>query len=551
MDPITFTNCNSLFKKTLQYVDDYCGCWNSKKVVVINDKNEAIRESNSSNVFIKLAIIVSYATLIIPAIMYGLQYLLHNHYQAKALSFDSRDLNVEQKASLYPFNPMKKLWAQFRFPDEALRDHPADALFLKNSGLLFISKAHPNLPFKFDEENRPMIPCNGTYSRVDKLIEEHGFTAKNNGISYEIRDKDNKEWNFVADHGLVQTDWTFKREYPSYRLSPEELQQLKKCGKLQDNNPAKSCFVQVFTTPRPLAPDCKLAENLNDQTPSHVGVRLVLADGSVYSTGYETNCSAEENYGSFLTRFTTVPAKPSVRDYEEFARYSTRLVTTVPVTPEAMEGILNDLTAISEAPLGKARFNHLKMNCLTFASLVLKKAGVNEDFDDYFTSILYKALPDVEAIPLVGKPFARVRGESRRVVSKMPSCVQEGLQNISDFFTYIPRKIITVILNIVMLILGMGRKSKYLPKELGDGLPQDFDKLSKIERGISWNQLFDDEANKVTWPARFIAWQKKQASTQKFTSKEGNPLFNIVGGEFLNLKPSCKSEGHNFTKKLF
>ena len=501
MGPICFNECNTFYKKILQFVDNYCS-WSHKKILVINEKNEGVVLKRPIHFVQKIAKILTYPFLI--TFLLWLQWALHRDFKATILDFNSTDLTPEQKQAMLPFNPMRKLWNEFGYKEEALRDHPSDALFLKNSHLMFIIKAHPEAPLLYDEENQPKILCQGRYQRIGDLRETYQFKLHHNGLGVDITDKEGKEWNFVANHGLVQTDWRFKKEYPSFKLSENQLFQLQQIAKKQDGDPTKIAFLQIYSSIRPFFSDKKLTRNLREQTPTHVGIRLIRQDGTGYSIGYESRLMGRINFKFFPIRFlTTIPAKPSIRDYDEFYSYDTRLVTTIPMDPDKLDSMLDEIESISKE--SDCRFNHIKMNCVAFAGIALEQAGVSHCFEEYLSNILYKALPDA----------------LRPIKINIPIRIKQVLN-------LVPTKLSTFFLNLLLVLIGMNMKSKEIPDRNANHAPRGWTKLSQFNKGFHWSSLFKKDATRLYWPPLVTAWQREQPSTQIFRYKKGNPEFNII-----------------------
>lgn len=509
--PIEFSNPDSFFKKSLQRVDDYCS-WGERKVKIYSDdkiantENYGVIQKRSTNIFLTILKIISFATIIIPLIMYGLQFALHRNFKCTIINNDTPNLNDTQKQILYKFSPNKEVWeTTFEYRPEALVNFPKEVQFLKRSGLLFMSKAYESSNYttlkdgiQFDDtDNCPRILSYGKYVRVDTL-----------GLRYDektsqILDKDNVEWAFYPPQGLVKSSWRFDKNQETYKLSHEEMVTLRAtAGKYNPAIPVneQSEFIQIFTSAdiekeKPSG----LTKNLGNLSFSHTGVRLIKADGSVFSLAIENKYfETTLTQGFPFNYLTSVPADVSKRDYQEIRPFGERYVTTIPIAQgkASVDQVLDELAQISAS--GDIRFNFPKMNCVAFADLVLKRFEV-------------EGLPNCEMH--LGKLFS----------TAMPWFKDEDYNapyTRNDFQIFME--------NLTSRVLGMDKVHKDIDNTKNvDTLPEYWKKMWSVGRQ-SPGTLTDPERAEFMWSGSLSRWQKAQPSTVTFTYDKKHPRFFIV-----------------------
>jgi hypothetical protein len=224
----------------------------------------------------------------------------------------------------------------------------------------------------------------------------------------------------------------------------------------------------------------------------------------------------------------TVTAKVNkAGDYEEFKPHVGRIVTGIPLTNQRAQNILTMLNN-----LGDIRFNFLRQNCSNLMSVVLKASGYDLETQTTVSEVLYDAIPEVKYIPVIGPVLHLVHQCYTKIMDGVcwitPKPIQNAVALGKDLITYLPRKIGTIFLNLLIMKFGGGKKLHSLP----NGAQEDdffkanrFLNFSSVIR--SWTDLFKDQTSEVFHSKYFIDWQKNQRST--FTEAySGRPKLTIV-----------------------
>ena len=366
-----------------------------------------------------------------------------------------------------------------------------------------------------------------------------------------LTSKTNKHerWNYF-DEGLVPIDRFYHHDvaheenypqqnktlHPIKHLTGDEMQALLTRAKdftgfNGENNPTKTgeeltCVVQFVSHPRPQF-EKEWLQNANAQVPVHCGIRLMMSDGTVYSTGFGSALQ-EDVYNEGLSKYLgTINGQPTIMDYEEFRPHEGRIVTNVPIGEARAENILKHLNAYREQTI---RFNVFKQNCMLLGAIVLSMAGTDVDITQTFNATLYRALPDLESIPGIGKPLkplhGRVKKISEAVGSKIPTVMKKAFSMLGTVVFFVPSKFGLLMRN--LLVMGMGG---LIASPLRERKPDTKEEKDQFEPMGSFNKLLnglmDEKASDIQHSAIFTNWQLQQASTDihRYT---GQPNINIL-----------------------
>lgn len=378
----------------------------------------------------------------------------------------------------------------------------------------------------------------GRWVTVKAVREQFGWD--NNEKMLVSKDNKNERWNYFHN-GLVPVDRFYHHEskddanYPKQnsqlqpvaQLSTEEMSKLLEHAKTFTNFTNKSddkqknfnCVVQFVTHPRPMKRG-KIYDNLNAQVPVHCGIRLIMPNGKVYSTGFGSTLH-EDQWNDGLSKYAaTINGQPTIMDYEEFRQHKGRIVTSVPLTEKDAQGILKSL---NEARKNSIRFNIVSQNCMKLGVHVLKKAGVDLDIRVPFGTFVKRLLPDAENIPLVGKPYAKVTLLGRKIVqvvdARTPNLVKKIFTSIYSVAIYLPSKAGTLMVNFLVYTLGGHTAS---PVANPGREQEDLKDVKKLIR-----HPFDADASTVEHSSVFVNWQLQQGSTVVHNYK-GQPAMNIL-----------------------
>lgn len=295
-----------------------------------------------------------------------------------------------------------------------------------------------------------------------------------------------KEWSYVSKEGLVPIGrLNYRKIYPIHVLSENQYWAVWKQA------------IRFYENHRDVDPDEKKTGILQLMTTHHQGlvspfwlehctIRLIVQNESsydVYSLGAEMS---EEQYrhvrpGSSVYSpyfLTTVETKIAMGDFEEFRSKDLCRVTSIPLTSARAQKILDKVQRLSQEHL---RFNYLQQNCLCLAHEIYQETGY--EFPDLRMTLGELVLDKC----LKGRRF------------------QLGP---------IGKKILTVMSNAMVLLLGGGKMSMPLPHGASEDKLSDNRGLisfSKVIRSIS--SLWKEETSCLYHSDPLIKWQLSQPST--------------------------------------
>jgi hypothetical protein len=435
---------------------------------------------------------------------------------------------------------LKEKWEKFGLPSSVLERHIDCARFLLESSLLFkivgfreSSRNRSTHQIRVDRDGMPMIKVQGAFRRWDVIKRELVYDAKNNQIlSSAYPGSIAQSWSYISPEGLVPIDrLNHDRVVRISRLENSERRQvLAHAKKFYENNPEvdqgvpKDWVVQFATSPSrqfvssiPPLPDHPLLDNLARNLNTHVVMRLIGPQGEVYSFGIEMpmdsqNFLWENGLAKFLGTVTATVNKTG--DYEEFRPHPLgSYITSVPLTPQRARNILNLINH-----LGSVRFNFLGQNCLNLAVIVLKEAGYHLDTRTTVKETLYDMLPSVKHIPLIGPVIELVNQIFRKIFSVIafvtPECIKNVVTSVSDVVLFVPRKIGTLAINLLIRHFGGETMLHALPDGVEEEPLYDSGRFLNFSRLIrSWTDLFKEQTQTVYHSKYFVEWQKKQKST--------------------------------------
>ena len=94
----------------------------------------------------------------------------------------------------------------------------------------------------------------------------------------------------------------------------------------------------------------------------------------------------------------------------------------------------------------------LKQNCMKLATHVLSLVGENIDIKVSLGTMLYRCLPDLKDIPLVGNQVFQFHRFTKNCIdstfSKIPQIVKSISISLGKVLFFIPQKILTILKNI-------------------------------------------------------------------------------------------------------
>jgi hypothetical protein len=420
-----------------------------------------------------------------------------------------------------------------------LEKHADCARFLVESGLAFAIVAYrescrnPNEhDLKLDpRDGHPMVKMQGNFVRWETISKEIYYDAGMEKIkSRTYPGRMVQSWNYF-DRGLVPVDrFNWDQAFPVYELTRDEyLKTLQYALKFYETNPekdvgiAKECVIQFVTVDHRVFPKGAFFDKAQRNYPVHIGMRLITADRKVYSFGFQL--PPEEAAFIFTDYFSTflatAEAKIGMLDYEEF-RPDNKLVTSIPLTAQRSQNILDLINGLQGKQL---RFQYMRQNCAQLMREVIQKAGYDVDIRTTGKEVLYDALPSLgQMIPVIGK----VDAVASEIWNILPKLLRAPIEFSIDAFFYIPNRIGTILINLLVWKMGAAKKTVPLQEGIEDEEFYDKKKLQTFSSLIrSWTDLFKEETGVVYHSKYFIDWQKKQNST--FTAVySGRPKFAIV-----------------------
>ena len=323
--------------------------------------------------------------------------------------------------------------------------------------------------------------------------------------------------------------------YPIYTLSQEEHARLiqhaenfYQTNPKRDTETEKNCVVQFVTSAHDEGiPNKPYLANLKREVPVHIGIRLITAAGDVYSFGTEVPLSERTKVGSefdvsqfFSHFFTTSDARISMLDYEEFREHEERMVTSIPLTFQRAKNMLNRLNELNAHQL---RFQFGRQNCSSLMLEMMQEAGYDIDMRSTLGAEIRAALPDANQLPLIGPLIGKVETFIgciwNAVVNATPQCIRTGFSWLDYVIFYIPRKLGTIMTNLIIWKLGGSQYTSPLAQGTPDERLYNAKRIQSFSKVIrSWKDIFRDETSAINHSRFFLDWQKKQRSTNTFKS---------------------------------
>ena len=341
-------------------------------------------------------------------------------------------------------------------------------------------------------------------------------------------------WNFIHPLGFVHRDLTeYDSIYPIAKLNEAGIRATmahaqKFWGENQpeiDSGIEKSCVLQVMTTGRDwdYLPKAWWANNLREHLPKHTSLRLMTPDGSLYSFGAKMGLQTDAflcspGHHQLGTGLATVPTP----DYEESRRSDDRTMVAIPLSEGRAKQVL---TFANEANKGFS-FNFLRQNCVRFADITMKLAGVKMSSHLSIEQFIADSLPRVSDIPYVGKGLVAVASSISRVVSPvfqfigamanavMPYPIKLVWNIIRDGLDAVRSRIAAFVINGVSLMF-LGANTSVVPEDLP--------KVSEVEsfrQLISWKDLLTPDAIQVYFSTELDRWLRAQHNVLVFPKPE-------------------------------
>lgn len=295
----------------------------------------------------------------------------------------------------------------------------------------------------------------------------------------------------------------YENAYPVHKLNEAEL------NALRQHAGANEAVFQLVSTPRP-----SFSEWI---VPVHISERLIMPDGMVYSFGGQPDPSLaafiappdSSGLSQFCNGASTGEGVIAMADYEEFRDFSggERLVTSLPITEDKAKEILNVLDQHKRDGL---RFNLLHQNCAKVGvELTQQATGTTIDNRVTISEILSHLVPE---IPLLTTAWKTIKAVSGKFWDLLPELIQASLAFVATVIFYIPHKIITLVTNVAILVLGGAQQADDLvPVNDDPNNQQQMTEFSRLIRDIT--DFFRDHPSVVYHHQPVIEWQRQQLAT--------------------------------------
>ncbi len=435
----------------------------------------------------------------------------------------------------------EKLWNEkFQLPQSVLENHADCARFLKESGLLYNIVAYregrPGNSHEHDVkldplDQHPMIKVQGQYVRWENLAKELHYDETSKKIkSQSYPGSIVQSWNYFQN-GLVPIDRNdCEKAFPIWELTQEEydrgLQQAKEFYKTnpeKDPGLPKDCYVRFYTNDRRALPGNCLLDNAERNFPGHIGIEVFM-DGKMTQFGFALTPEDDAFIMSnpLSNAMATAEGKIGMLDFMALKPYN-KIYTSVPLTKQRAQNILNRVNELKGQQL---RFQYPRQNCTQLASEVLNIAGYDVDMRTNARDVVLSIFPSLNQIAFI----AKIEDAVKRAWNNLPTCVTKPFEFTADVILYVPRKIGTVVTNLLMWKMGGNKKTTPLQTGAEDEEFYDkkgFQSFSTLFR--NWKDIFKDETNAVYHSKYFIDWQKNQASTfHDDYEKRGRPKICIL-----------------------
>ncbi len=421
----------------------------------------------------------------------------------------------------------QKKWEEFGFSSQIAKEHPDFVTFLFTSGIIFsivmFRNSFGDQGLDVDSYGHPLLKVDGVWTRWDAIKDKIEYDPKREAV-IAIADR-SRMYNYIMPQGLVQKhNARYDELYSVAKVTSEQKEEIQKeaekfwqANDEVDPGKTKDCVLQVVTTRRDLFKRSWWTENLLDNTPEHVSMRLIDKEGNLYSFGMKMPPSEARRVFAYLpfTYLTTATANVSTPDYEEARRFDERRVTSIPLTSERKDAIIQFINEINSKDLS---FNVAKQNCNKLAQIVLGIAGVEVNTRISFGSLFFRLLPSPSRLPLVGGFFSTVHKVVQAVsnffstlVSYVPKPIIRVFTVLTDAALFLPRLIQTVSLNILAIILGAIRSDK--TQHVNEA--HDDRRLVRFPSLIhSVSDFFKAEKTHSYFSGLMVEWQLKQQSTR-------------------------------------
>jgi len=342
-----------------------------------------------------------------------------------------------------------------------------------------------------------------------------------------------KPWLYLLPEGLQQIDrCSSEKLLPITRLDVNEMRRLRAHAcKMEGTGFSKqmppTCVYQLFTNPRKIGkvPQSRLLDGLQALAPVHVGFRIIDQDGYVYSSGFASTLEEDKYCDGAFNMLATISGMPGTVDYEEFRPNEGRIVTSIPMTKETSDKMLDTLNEMREK---KIRFSLLKQNCSCLAVYLARIAGVKIHQKVSRGEVFTNLLPHYSSYPRLNSIVSKIIMLSEKTSKKtrLPS-VREMNYVVGKVFRAIktPLRIISnIITNLILVVFGATRGSPLTGDEYVKPGKRGVRRFFSIIQS-PWD-IISDAPTTVLHSGPVIDWQLQQKSTCRYVYK--SPSMNVL-----------------------
>ncbi len=454
--------------------------------------------------------------------------LLHAHGDRTAIELMASTVRrgIDAVSARLAASPMKALlkeqsrWVEAGFPQESLTVDPEAVHFVVATDLMYTVMMYQKCADILEGESTTLRFVDGKV-----LIKVEGEYLPYADIKEKIRySSDEKKfcgWNMIHPMGFVPCDATSWNDmYPIARLTPEAYQRVaarasqfwSEDQEEIDPGREKGYILQVITTGRSCLPHAWWNANFNDMTPEHTSSRLITPDGYVFSFGTKMAAADAEQVTQLSGFLTTAASRTSCPDYEEVRPSHEKRVTSIPMTKERFDAIVQYAKEMNKG----FAFNFASQNCARFVTVQMALAGVFANIKMSLSECLYGMLPRLRDIPFVGQPVARVAAAISFVVTPIfdllaalirwvtPYPVKRVWEVVTSFVREALRRMCAVIINALFFFV-MGAGKTLIPKS---------------RCLLRWQNLANPDAIVVYHAYKLRQWQARQLSSVYYTKPE-------------------------------
>jgi hypothetical protein len=421
-----------------------------------------------------------------------------------------------------------KAFEDLGFPKDIAVNYPEAALFLMESKAAYTITLFRNSTPEGQERHQlrsapdghPLLKVEGAWVRFEEVQERISYNAE----TEQLISKNNPQevWTYISPDGFVKKDpYGTQALYPVEQISKEKQKELLDIAKsfvfedqADDDGEEKECVLQVYTTKREALPRNFVTRNFLDHAIEHPGIRIIESSGTVYSFGAvmpKKDARELEQSAPFEVLSTGV-MKVRACDHEEGYEFQERRVTSIPISSKKAKEILEFASSVNAKELS---FNFIRQNCVKFAALVLKKAGISVDTRVTTGQFFQMVLPDCPKLPLIGAISTIAQAFFAHLTPYIPTLILVPIKQVCTLINYIDRKVWALFRNFLSLhLFGSGSVKRALPPDAKPSPQMNDNELTQFERLISFPEdIFDEEKLDMYYASKLVDWQMKQRST--------------------------------------